>query len=200
MHRHRLVALTNPAYFNRSSVTITGASNDGGLVSTAIRPAELAQALANITFCDIGGQCVLFGCELPGMMPFGPRTGFPDAWRHKLVIDSDGWGPSGRWRALVESGSLAVRSSVYREWFAPLMVPWVHYVPVSVGLSELWAVLGYFLGAPAGTGSAGEAMAAHDEEARQIAEAGQKWTAEHFRRYAPPPPPLQPKSASCDCD
>lgn len=195
MHRHRLVALTNPAHFNRSSVTITGASDTGKLVSTVVRPAALAQALTNTTFCDISDMCEMFGCDLPTLMPFGPRLHFSAAWQHKLVIDSDGWGPSGRWRALMESSSLPLRSSVYREWFVPLMVPWVHYVPVSVGLAELWAILGYFIGAPAGAGPNGEPMVAHDDEARQIAEAGQKWTAEHFRRCVHPLPNWRPAIA-----
>jgi len=143
MHRHRLVALANPVHFN-VNVTLTGASKSGRLVRT-IEPGSMAQALTNITFCEIT-MCEMFGCDLPTIFPFGPRKSFGEAWKNKLVIDSDGWGPSGRWRALVASQSVAIRSSVYREWFVQRMVPWVHYVPASVGLGDLWGILGYFLG------------------------------------------------------
>ncbi|KAA8898907.1 hypothetical protein FN846DRAFT_961516 [Sphaerosporella brunnea] len=177
MHRHRLVALTNPKHF-KTSVTMTGADAQGVYVE-AVEPASVAQGFTNVTFCDIFSDqdnlCDMFGCDLQGVFPFEPRVNFPEAWRNKLVIDSDGWGPSGRWRALIASGSLAIRSSVYREWFGQLMVPWVHYVPASVGLSELWGILGYFLGG-------GDGMIAHDQEAKKIAEQGARWVEEHFRK------------------
>jgi hypothetical protein len=150
MHRHRLVALTNPKHF-KTSVAMTGATASGVLVE-ATESASAAQSLANITFSEIfsDGTCEMFGCDLRDIFQFEPRNEFSEAWKNKLVIDSDGWGPSGRWRALVASKSLAIRSSVYREWFGGLMMPWVHYVPASVGLSELWGLLGYFLGSADG--------------------------------------------------
>jgi len=172
MHRHRLVALANPVHFN-VNVTLTGASKSGRLVRT-IEPGSMAQALTNITFCEIT-MCEMFGCDLPTIFPFGPRKSFGEAWKNKLVIDSDGWGPSGRWRALVASQSVAIRSSVYREWFVQRMVPWVHYVPASVGLGDLWGILGYFLGTADGG-------VPHDNEARKIAEQGAKWVEEHMRK------------------
>ncbi|KAF8251765.1 hypothetical protein K440DRAFT_647233 [Wilcoxina mikolae CBS 423.85] len=115
----------------------------------------MAQSLTNITFSEIGSMCEMFGCDLPSIFPFEPRNHFSEAWKNKLVIDSDGWGPSGRWRALVASQSVAIRTSVYREWFGPRMMPWVHYVPASVP---------------------------HDNEARKIAQQGAKWVEEHMRK------------------
>ncbi|KAF8541478.1 hypothetical protein BDD12DRAFT_803731 [Trichophaea hybrida] len=173
MHRHRLVALTNPAHFKRN-VTLIGASKSGHLIETT-ETGPMAQSLTNITFSEISGMCEMFGCELPSIFPFGPRNRFSEAWKNKLVIDSDGWGPSGRWRALVASQSVAIRSSAYREWFGQRMIPWVHYVPASVGLEELWGILGYFLGTADGG-------VPHDTEARKIAQQGAKWVEEHMRK------------------
>ncbi|KAI5816693.1 hypothetical protein BZA77DRAFT_53046 [Pyronema omphalodes] len=173
MHRHRLVAITNPKHF-KSNVTLTGAAESNRLIETT-EPGYMAQAHTNVSFSDISSMCEMFGCDLPSKFPFELRNPFGEAWRNKLVIDSDGWGPSGRWRALMESKSVAVRSSVYREWFSPRMIPWVHYVPVSVGLSEVWGVLGYFLGTADGG-------MPHDLDAKKIAEEGSKWVAEHMRK------------------
>jgi len=172
MHRHRLVALTNPAHF-KTSVLISGASASG-LTVQITEPAHIAQTLTNITFSDISSMCEMFGCDLSSIFPFEERNDFREAWKNKLVIDSDGWGPSGRWRALMASKSTAIRSSIYREWFGERQIPWVHYVPASVGLEELWDILGFFLGTTK--------TPPHDAEARKIAEQGALWVKEHMRK------------------
>lgn len=176
MHRHRLVALTNPSkpHF-KTNVTLTGATSSN-LISYTTASGALMQTLTNVSFSNIDDACEMFGCDLRDMFPFEPRNRFSEAWKNKVVIDSDGWGPSGRWRALLASKSLAVRSSIYREWFGERMLPWVHYVPASVGLGELWGILGFFLG------TLEEGGVAHDREARAIAEQGARWVTEHMRK------------------
>lgn len=173
MHRHRLVAFANPAHFN-TSVKVTGATS-AGVITQSTETGAMAQHLTNVSFSNIDQMCELFGCDLPSIFPFEPRNQFGEAWKNKLVIDSDGWGPSGRWRALMASKSLAIRSSIYGEWFAERMIPWVHYVPASVGLGELWGIIGFFLGTS-------EGGVPHDSEAQYIAESGAKWVKEHMRK------------------
>ncbi|RPA82439.1 hypothetical protein BJ508DRAFT_224827 [Ascobolus immersus RN42] len=135
MHRHRLVALSNPP------------------PSPWNHPSNL-YAYTNITFSDLSpAHCVLFSCNhLTDFLPFTPRTPFSDSWRNKIVLDLDGWGPSGRWRGLISSNSLPVRSTIYHEWFTDRMVPWWHYVPLSVGVTRdgLGGVVKAFLGSDEG--------------------------------------------------
>jgi hypothetical protein len=140
MHRHRFVKLAN----------------------------TFPQDWVNVSFIH-SDLCDIFGCDLKEHFTFLPRANFQDAWRNTLVFDSDGWGPSARFRALMLSGSAAMRSSVYREWFTGSAVPWVHYIPVSVGLEELRGVTEYFLGPG-------------DAQARKIARQGKAFAEMHMRK------------------
>jgi hypothetical protein len=48
------------------------------------------------------------------------------------------------------------------------------YVPISTDFSDLWSTMAFFRGDLEGRG-------AHDDLAKEIAAAGKKWTAEHWR-------------------
>src|SRR5690606_13386016 len=132
MHRHRLVAASNP--FPPRWSRLTSSLYD----------------YTNVTFSELSQtHCILFSCNhLPSTLPFTPRTPFSTSWAHKLLLDVDGWGPSGRFRALISSNSLPVRSTIYHEWFSGRMVPWWHYIPLSIGFTreELGSVVRAFLG------------------------------------------------------
>lgn len=53
-------------------------------------------------------------------------------------------------------------------------IPWLHYVPVQVDLSDLHNILAFFRGDLDGRG-------AHSEAAEQIARAGRDWALHHYR-------------------
>lgn len=60
-----------------------------------------------------------------------------EQFRSKLIFDIDGMGYSGRFLALLTSRSVALKATVYREFFEDWLQPWVHYVPVSMHFSEI---------------------------------------------------------------
>ncbi|KAK4038195.1 glycosyltransferase [Parachaetomium inaequale] len=82
----------------------------------------------------------------------------------KLVFDLDGNGISGRFYKLLASRSLVMKQTLLREWHDERLVPWAHYVPVSVGMGEVPEVVGWFLGTGRGM-----------EMAREVADGGAEW-------------------------
>ncbi|KAK3899729.1 hypothetical protein C8A05DRAFT_17880 [Staphylotrichum tortipilum] len=94
-------------------------------------------------------------------LPWQPRTA---PLRAKLAFDLDGNGISGRFHALLSSRSCVLKQTVLREWHADRVLPWVHYVPVSVGMGELPETVAWLLGTGRGEGVA-----------RAIGEGGAGW-------------------------
>lgn len=66
------------------------------------------------------------------------------------------------------------KASIYPEWFAGRVQPWVHYVPVQLDYSDLYDALVFFRGDAQGAG-------AHPEEAARIAQAGTSWSRAMWR-------------------
>jgi hypothetical protein len=82
----------------------------------------------------------------------------------KLVFDLDGNGISGRFYKLLASKSLVLKQTLLREWHDERLVPWLHYVPVSLEMGELPEVVQWFLGTRRG-----------EQRAREVAERGREW-------------------------
>ncbi|RMJ23393.1 Glycosyltransferase family 90 protein [Aspergillus sp. HF37] len=88
----------------------------------------------------------------------------------RLVFDTDGNGVSGRYYKLLASRSVPLKQTLLREWHDERLVPWVHYVPVSLGMEELPELVSYLTSTEAGKERAGE-----------IAEQGREWFSRAFR-------------------
>jgi hypothetical protein len=58
-----------------------------------------------------------------------------EAFKYTLNLDLDGNGRSGRFYRLLNSQSL--KQTALREWHGERLQPWLHYVPVSLGMEEL---------------------------------------------------------------
>ncbi|KAH0612792.1 uncharacterized protein H6S33_009172 [Morchella sextelata] len=184
MHRHRLVTMTNPpmpapAEGTELNFTLTGADAENNMLAKYISKTDYDEQFTNVTFVEIAqDNCNFFECNaLNSFFKFGEHKPLKEVWRWKYVIDVDGWGYSARWRALIVSKSLALKSTIYHEWYSERMVPWVHFVPISAKMDELYDVLGYFLGG----GEDAPEIVAHEEEAKKIAEAGKDWADKNMR-------------------
>ena len=59
------------------------------------------------------------------------------AHRARYVFDLDGNGWSGRFYRLLRSRSTVLKQTLLKEWHDDWLIPWVHYVPVSLHMREL---------------------------------------------------------------
>lgn len=87
-----------------------------------------------------------------------------EALRSQLVFDLDGHGISGRWYKLLASKSAPLKQTMLREWHDDRLVPWVHYIPVSIEMEELPELVTFLTSTTKG-----------QEIARKIGEQGQDW-------------------------
>lgn len=102
------------------------------------------------------------------------RWGEPDAStefkRHRLVMDIDGQGSTDRFYKLLASQSTVLKQTLCEEWHDERLVPWVHYVPVSMHMDELPEIVRFLTEEEAGR-----------EVAKRIADAGREWWAKGLR-------------------
>lgn len=88
----------------------------------------------------------------------------------KFLPDIDGNSFSGRYRAFLLSTSLPFKSTIYAEWHDDRLFPWVHFVPMDNSFIDLYGLVDYFIDA------------AHDAEARTMADEGKAWAETVLRR------------------
>jgi hypothetical protein len=90
------------------------------------------------------------------------------------MIDLDGNAWSGRFHRLLQSNSAVLKSTIFPEWYAGWIVPWVHYIPLKVDYTDLWDIMAFFSGDMNGQNG-------HDHLAKQIADQGKEYAAKHWR-------------------
>ena len=78
-----------------------------------------------------------------------------DANAYKILYNLDGNSFSGRYYRFLKSNSLVFMEALFKEWHDDRILPWVHFVPISVGMEELGETARYLL---------------EDEEGKQVAE------------------------------
>ncbi|TXT13364.1 hypothetical protein VHUM_00731 [Vanrija humicola] len=68
--------------------------------------------------------------------------------KHKFLLDIDGNGWSGRFRRLMSTNSVVIKSGIFTEWFQPHLIPWFMYIPSKLDFSDLADILAFFRGSP----------------------------------------------------
>lgn len=97
-------------------------------------------------------------------LPVGKGENRSAGYGSKFLFDVDGMGRTERYYRLLGSRSTVFKQTMYQEWHDDRIVPWVHFVPVSLGMGELPEILNFM---------------AKDEKgqviAKNIADAGRRW-------------------------
>ncbi|ORX37296.1 glycosyl transferase family 90-domain-containing protein [Kockovaella imperatae] len=106
---------------------------------------------------------------------FAPFQSSDDLNKHKFLLDIDGNGWSGRFRRLMRTNSLVIKTSLFTEWFQPHLIPWFMYVPAKLDFSDLPDILAFFRGSPK------HPDMGFDETAKAIAKNGQCFAQRMFR-------------------
>ncbi|KAK9461102.1 uncharacterized protein V1516DRAFT_624270 [Lipomyces oligophaga] len=102
---------------------------------------------------------------------FGPpaqRVNFQETWKYKFLLDMDGNSFSTRLYPFLKSKSLVIKQTLFREWHDERLVPWVHYVPLSLDLKEGFETLQFLL--------------ENDVSGRFMAEQSAKWMTTAIRK------------------
>lgn len=103
---------------------------------------------------------------------FQPRKA---AQLYKFILDIDGNGWSGRFRHLMSSNSVVVKTGIFTEWFQPHLIPWFMYIPAKLDFSDLTDIMAFF------TGSPGQPHLAFDQTAKALGQNGKCFVQRMFR-------------------
>ncbi|BGP39508.1 Protein O-glucosyltransferase 2 [Rhodotorula kratochvilovae] len=162
------------------TVTLPLASQDRNGVPRPVEEitasaSDLAAEFLDVQFTGFPAQCgdaktceeIEREFQWDGYMPEEEQN------QYKYVIDVDGNGWSGRFHRLMSTNSLVLKSTVFPEWYADRIQPWVHYVPLKTDYTDLYPILAFFKGV--------DGRGGHDELAEKIASAGKQWAEENWR-------------------
>lgn len=192
LHRQRMVQMLNSTEIVAldQQVPVLASSDSGKTYkSVMLQPAEFAKEHTNVAFTSAMYGCIPEGCSIyDQIFVKAADAPFEEQFRYKYLIDVDGQSFSGRWRAFLQSRSLGIKSTIFREWHDQRLMAWRHFVPMDNRYDDLFGILTYFLGIdlkPSGFRgkSAGTVHApAHDDQARELAEQGSQWSRKVLRR------------------
>ena len=91
-----------------------------------------------------------------------------DAHQYKILYNLDGNSFSGRYYRFLKSNSLVFMQALFKEWHDDRLIPWVHFVPISLGMEELPEASRYLLDDPEGKVIAARIASGSREWARRI--------------------------------
>lgn len=196
-HRHRFVALTNGTKYRHS---FTDPTNDHDRIFTDVQqqsalsplPKALQKNLESWLdkhqdikftdlFCDIpteDGQCWYLSPDYE----VARSMGLPEQYSCKFLPDVDGNSFSGRYRSFLQSNSVPIKASLYREWHDHRLVAWKHFVPMNNRFTDYYAIMSYFLGCTEDICGTSGSFPGHDSEAEEIARAGSEWAQKVLRK------------------
>jgi hypothetical protein len=167
-HRQRFVSLANNlepkdhTYLWRS---------DGDVAWKEFKSSTLNHSFYKVHFTDVV-QCAdrTTGDAVRAYSNIHDVDTRKEAFRYTLTFDLDGNGHSGRFYRLLNSRSLPLKQTVFREWHDERLQPWQHYVPISLTMEDLPEVVRYMV---------------DEDEGRQvaalIAEKGRQWSLRALR-------------------
>jgi hypothetical protein len=104
-------------------------------------PGAVNVSFSNINFCLEDGGCDLLR-KVTKQSPWMPGT---TATEHKFVFDLDGLGMSERYYELLLSRSVVLKQTEWAEWHDEYLIPWIHYIPISLGMAEVPELLDFLI-------------------------------------------------------
>ena len=103
-------------------------------------------------------------------LAFVAPEGMQASYGSKFAFDLDGAGFTERFQRLMHSHNTVFKMTIFQEWHDDFLVPWVHYVPVSLGMRELPETIRFFVETEKG-----------QEIGKAIAEDGRRWAQQAWR-------------------
>lgn len=189
-HRHRFVHLANgtklddvdslhdkiltPTFTNSALATLSQATRD--------HLSEYMLSTQDVGFTDLFCDEVIehgLCWYLDEFYRLLPVVAMSDQFKYKYLPDIDGNSFSGRYRAFLQSTSLPIKATLFREWHDSRLVAWKHFVPMDNRLTDYYGILEYFRGFEGSEGV--EAVPGHDDAAKKIAYEGRDWAKKVLR-------------------
>ena len=193
MHRQRLVMQVNATEMAGKEVRIlTEMPEKRGEYENyrEFHPSHFAEEHTDVGFTETM-SCIPDCSFYDNVWTLKPPVKLGEQFENKFLVDVDGHSFSGRWIAFLESKSLPIKATIFREWHDSRLFAWRHFVPMDNRYDDVYTLLTYFLGVgtppdartPDGSDANGKAyVARHDVEGTRIADQGREWAKKVLRR------------------
>ena len=194
MHRQRLVQFVNGTEMNGKPVTILSeqAKHKGEYENyKKFYPSSFATEHSDVGFTETWG-CIPDCDFYNDVFSIKPSMDLAEQFKDKFLVDVDGHSFSGRWHAFLESRSLGIKATIFREWHDSRLFAWRHFVPMDNRYDDVYTILTYFLGVKAPPeqrslfGPTRENdkvnVPKHDAEGKRLADQGREWAKKVLRR------------------
>ena len=181
MHRQRLVILLNSTEMENQQVRILAEQPEAKGEYENFRqfkPSRFAEEHMDVGFTEATACFPNCTSLYENVWTYKPQVSLSEQFKSKYLMDVDGMSFSGRWRAFLQSKSLGIKATIFREWHDSRLFEWRHFVPMDNRFDDVYTILTYFIG----IGKDGEEarpgetyVARHDIEAKRIAAQGREW-------------------------
>ena len=186
MHRNRLAFFANATVMADKTVLIMGQDPEKPGTYQNVEnynPTKFLEEHTDVGFT--GTDSCVPNCDFySDIFLFKEKVAMSEQFRSKYLVDVDGASFSGRWRAFLQSKSLGIKATIFKEWHTSRLIPWRHFVPLDNRFDELYGILTYFIGLGKATEvhySGEPYVQRHDFEARRIANQGREWASKVLR-------------------
>ncbi|KAK5109283.1 hypothetical protein LTR62_007157 [Meristemomyces frigidus] len=184
-HRQRLVQLTNATLLASENTTaailaLSPEIDPPHYTTQSFNPSSFAANHTNLGFTEYLA-CLPTGDFYNNTFAIQNQTTFTQTFAAKYLVDVDGHSFSGRWRAFLQSRSLGIKATGFREWHDSRLFAWRQFVPMDNRCSLLTYLIG-LSGDGGGNGGEVVMVSRHDYEAFTLARLGRKWAAQVLRR------------------
>ncbi|KAL3423370.1 capsular associated protein [Phlyctema vagabunda] len=185
MHRQRLALITNGTVVKDKEIRIMAqnSANPGAYENYGkFNASEFAFEHTDVGFTE-PFACVPDCKFYDGVWSYKSMTTLSEQFKNKFLIDVDGHSFSGRWHAFLQSKSLGIKSTIFREWHDSRLFAWRHFVPLDNRYDEIYSILTYFIGSGKPPSTDTEPyVQRHDFEGRKLGRQGREWAEKVLRR------------------
>jgi len=189
MHRQRLVLMVNGTEMKDEEVRIlkeTSKATGEYENFSHFRPGKFADEHTDVGFVESWG-CIPDCSFYNDVWTLKPQTTLAEQFKYKYVVDVDGHSFSGRWHAFLQSKSLGIKSTIFREWHDSRLMAWRHFVPMDNRYDDVYTLLTYFIGLGNQTTDPMTVkneplVQKHDFEGKKIARQARDWANKVLRR------------------
>lgn len=191
MHRQRLVLIVNGTEMKDEEIRILRESPHvpGEYENFAhFRPSKFAYDHTDVGFVEAWG-CIPDCSFYNDVWTMKPQISLGEQFKYKYVVDVDGHSFSGRWHAFLQSKSLGIKSTIFREWHDSRLIAWRHFVPMDNRYDDVYTLLTYFIGLgnlttedAANLSGDQPLVRRHEFEAEKIAKQSREWASKALRR------------------
>ncbi|ORX40087.1 CAP1-related protein [Kockovaella imperatae] len=150
-HRLRLHLMVNgpkggDVWWDQQAREVMMPDGNGGFDMVRRWEKSLSQAYADVKLSGKPIQCptVELCKEISNTIDFGAKV-WPDkaaVYRYALDVDGNGW--SSRFHRLLTTGSPVLKFTMFPEWH--MVTPWYHYIPLKADYSDMYDIMGFFVG------------------------------------------------------